>query len=1450
MQGSEFGSCKRRGTTTGSHLVHGGRSLFVLGLFFGVAPTAEAIPSPDLVVNLSASIAQLFGLVTVVFGGLTASLRWKSGRSSVMHLPLRHWTIWSLVAISLVALAINLFQYSRYQDATNQRLETNLLRSSIEEGKTVGDTSLKTLSFSKQLVHPRGVQTNKLARWIAEGRRLNLIDVREPEEIEKGRIENSSHIRYPDLLQNPSTRLRNGAENVLLCFSGNRSSELCDTFTAQGLSCRFMVGGYEKWLAERRSLERSQSRNSKNLRDLPSHRNQSTLLDTPEVMQLVAEKNALFVDVRYPGDFERGHLPSAINLPLRKLPSAEMWSRLKSLPKRPIIAPCYDKRSCFYAEILGLRLDRLGYDFRGRYTVPHEYFVPRVEQEHVVQWRTAQQGRTPFTIATAHLSTLLTKLEETTGHLAVAIVLLVLGLRAAFLPLSLKADRDQRVQASLAAEITDLKKRLACDPHRLSRAIRGVYRNAGLTPLRNTLGSIAQLILFLLFFTAVTQAASGSDQNLLWSPALGQPDPTLLLPVSAGVLLFVCLALTGLRHNHVWLIGYAVGAAVLAYLLIDMSTAVNFYLVISLLSMLAQIGLSHYLHKPSTTQRDPNSRIAFLPSLQQDNTGIVPLRDAHRLVGTGNKAARLAQMQQAGLPVPDGFCVTSEWFSRRAASNSGTRAELPAKERRRLTRFWSGLGSDRAAVRSSGLNEDGANQSYAGVFESKLNVTWEGLLVSLYEVQESLHSERASVYGGNAQETGGVIVQTMVDAAYAGVLFTEHPAHSGAMLVEVVEGLGESLVSGTSTPEAYCFGAMSGRSLDGKVPPIDLQPLLELGTKVRVLFHRPQDIEWAYTNGRFMLLQTRDITRTVRDGDTPRNLRERERHRLLRLVRDAAPDETLLVQSELSELIPRPTPLSATFLERFWAAGGSTDLACRRLGIPYEVWEGSPPYVNTVYGGLYINRLEANRRVRQGPGALASFRLARSAEAIEQQYRSQFLPVFLREIRIHETVNLNELHTTELLVLLETWSDEFFTKNYLQAEIINLAADFYWKTATQKLARADLDPADYLTHAGETVVHQAMSILPDIRSGTRRVDDFIQFFGHRAPMDYELAQARYQEDTELVSRLVARAERSVHSSVSPASQPKDRLLALSIERAGRFQILKEEAKHHVLRQVANLRRLFLEIDKRLELDQGIFYLRWDEIPDLRTHECLERMQTLIAHRKREAELLADVPIPSTVSLGQLECVDSEFSTTPAQVNTRKLKGIRVAGEGDVVGSVRVLVDSTDSDPFENDHILVARFTDPTWTPLFARARGVVTEIGGWLSHAAIVAREYNLTTIVGASNATQQLKTGQLVRLNTDGTIDQLAERRQHQRLTAEAEILLLYAGNRIPAKIHNVSKSGVRVETDERLETWANISVQLSNTQISIQAQIVRQDITGDYGLQFISPLSSEQSEALWLAA
>jgi rifampicin phosphotransferase len=569
---------------------------------------------------------------------------------------------------------------------------------------------------------------------------------------------------------------------------------------------------------------------------------------------------------------------------------------------------------------------------------------------------------------------------------------------------------------------------------------------------------------------------------------------------------------------------------------------------------------------------------------------------------------RLGELIRAGFPVPGGFVVTQQVLSL---------PELGALERKRIERAWRRIGAERVAVRSSGLNEDGADMSYAGVFESKLNVDWGGFFAALEEVKQSLSSQRVSAYSGHA-ESGGIVVQKMVAAEYAGVVFTEHPGNSGSLLVELVAGLGDALVSGQATPDSFQFGRYSGQPLFAGASPIDLQPLLALARRVEKHFGRPQDIEWAYAGGAFHLLQTRDITSDSRTGRSQKAVFERERFRLLQLFGGQPADQVVLKQTELTELLPSPTPLSLTLMDRLWGPGGSVDLACSEIGIPYEVAERSPPYVLSAFGALYVNMVEQGQRLGKGPGLLAAFRLSRAAEAIERQFQEEFLPGYLREVRMREAVDFRRLSVAELVALFAAWTDRFVTETYVQASVVNIAAEYFMNIAKRELEKHGESPVSYLAHAPRTVVHQAMSLLPAIREKQRSIQEFLELFGHRAPQDFELAQPRYREDLDLVVKMAERAGLFGENEDQALPLPEHSVLQLAVNRARRLQTLKEEAKHHCLRDLAVLRQIVLELDRQLDLGGHIFYLELEQVLRLADASFMNEAFNLALLRRQEA----------------------------------------------------------------------------------------------------------------------------------------------------------------------------------------------------------------------------------------
>lgn len=1359
------------------------RRFAAIVVFVGaMTSTAFAIPSPDVVINLVASAGQILGLVAVALGGVAYSKRRKlfAAGSGPRSSP---WPMRITVLLLLGVSGWFLWYHLEVVDLRNERLRTNLVRRSKQDGRLAGDVTLKTLSFSDQLQSPHSISTDTLKQWMDEGRPLNLIDVREPEEVEMGAIAGVWHRRYPDIQKDQTNLAIPGKQTVMICYSGNRSGELVEEFVKGGRDLKFVVGGYEKWIAEDKPLDLGEDRAREDLREIPDYPNKDVLLDTPDVKRLVAEEGIAFIDVRYEKDFADDHIPGAINLAIRKMPTDEMTKAIAALPKKPYVAVCYDKRASFYAYILGLRLHRAGFDYRGRYTVPTEFFVPEGDRAYIAAWQNEHQSKSLVAVLGTRLDLLLIEVKKKVGSFVLAVLLAVFAFRLAVLPFGAKADRDQLVSRRLKDEIE--RRRPTAGKKEKAALLLEAQKKAKVRPLLTTIGSLVQLGVFLFLFGSVSRVAVETNESILWIKSVGTPDATYVLPILVGALFGTFLFLTtGLRGKK-RAIAVGATATVLIGLTFSLSAGANLYLIIGALFLILQAQLVRVVAKSRRTLE--NAVLAAFGHVAERR--VIPLRAAHLCPEAGQKAVRLAKMMEASLPVPQGFVLTDHGIN-----GSDTALRLDPETSLLVRDHWRRLRAKKVAVRSSGLNEDGAEKSFAGVFDTVLNVEHENLDHAMQRVYDSLRSHRSSAYSAGQAQRGGIVVQEMVAARYAGVLFTEHPNNAGAALIELVDGLGEELVSGRATPKSFAYARSTRRPLQNEVPGIDLLPLLELGRKVERLFGKPQDIEWAYADGRFHILQSRDITASSSLGLERRALIERERLRLLRVIGNAPEDEKVFCQNELTELLKRPTPFSRAFMDRLWKKGGSVDLSCKMLGIRYDVDEHSPDFVESVFGVTYVNVREERRRLGGGIGGMTSFRLSRVADDIERELEDEWLPQYLRRAKEREAVALDRLKLDDLIALFVDRRDEFIGETYMRAECANILADFSFKAAKRALEKAGLEPSQFLVPTEPTILAKAYDVLAASRNDPAKTDVFLDVFGHRAPEDFEFASPRYREDTALLDAVRARA--TAHRHTSPPELPEKRLLRIAVDRARRFQVFKEDLKHHVLRDLASIRLLLLEIAERLDLGDGIFFLTPDEVADLASEEMRGRALALIDERRLAAEAFEDVSLPTELTAWDLEMMGQDGSAPPQRA-PQDLFGTYVAGDREVVGVARVVTEAHEIDSFREGEILVARFTDPLWTPLFPLARGIVTEIGGWLSHAAIQARECKVPAIVGASGALAAIKSGDVLRLKRDGHVEKLANRRREVRRPTSIDVALSIGAERISGRILDLSASGARIRPE-----------------------------------------------------
>jgi len=227
----------------------------------------------------------------------------------------------------------------------------------------------------------------------------------------------------------------------------------------------------------------------------------------------------------------------------------------------------------------------------------------------------------------------------------------------------------------------------------------------------------------------------------------------------------------------------------------------------------------------------------------------------------GGKAATLAELSAAGFAVPPGIVVSASALDE--PDLDGQLQEAAAR-----------LGGDRFAVRSSGAAEDLPEASYAGLYESYLDVPAEELGAAVRRWFAAAASERVAAYHDrHGSLTGGmaVLVQAMIDPIAAGVAFTAHPVTGDRTqtVVTAVTGLGDRLVSGETTGEEWTMTADQGATMtrhgSGRKPVLtarQAEAVARLAIRVADRFGgQPQDIEWAIDHlGRLWLLQARPMT--------------------------------------------------------------------------------------------------------------------------------------------------------------------------------------------------------------------------------------------------------------------------------------------------------------------------------------------------------------------------------------------------------------------------------------------------------------------------------------------------------------------------------------------------------------------------------------------------------------
>lgn len=840
--------------------------------------------------------------------------------------------------------------------------------------------------------------------------------------------------------------------------------------------------------------------------------------------------------------------------------------------------------------------------------------------------------------------------------------------------------------------------------------------------------------------------------------------------------------------------------------------------------------------------------IRWLSELTRDDVAIA-----------GGKGANLGELVRGGFPVPDGFVVTTAAYDRfvadaglsaaiDAAVSAVTAAQPAEAEASRVAVLFARgelapdlaeslrdayvrLGGGPVAVRSSATAEDLAEASFAGQQDTYLNVVGEdALLTAVRDCWASLWSDRAIWYraehGVAADDVSlAVVVQKLVPADAAGVMFTANPANGRTeeTVITAAWGLGEAVVSGLVDTDTVVVDTDARRVVSSvvadkalRIDPVaertastatsadqrhaavlseaDALRLADLGTRIEAHFGAPQDIEWVLAGGEFGIVQSRPITALPeRIGPVPDEW--------------PIPAKGLYFRASITEQLPDPlTPLFADLMTTAVPAGLNRMLG--ELSDGQEYGDFGFPTINGY--AFYRYSYQAFGTMLKATPNLLRILSADGGSWIEDRWRRR-LTEYRAEVDAEEAIDVASVPADELLAALGRLVDAAAYYYTAVQTIIPLAsvAELTWTGVHEKLLRRPGDPAaDAFLLGYDSEPIRAEKSLYDLARWVREQPGLAEavaapdtdLLGTDAPSDVDPALwAQWHE------RFGAHLAEHGHTLYNldfvnpvPADDPAPLLQALRFdlaadapdpyERQSRAAAARENAAAKLLARLGGWRAerarklltwaqhtgplredalaamgLFLPQARRLLREFGrrlVAAGAFDEPMDvcwLTLAEAREAAEALdggqpasdlrerVAKRKETArgQRLAAPPqyLPKNRAMDAFEWM------YPAKEGGAKggvLTG--TAGSGGVVTApARVLAGPEDFASFQSGEVLVASITTPAYTPLFAMAAGVVTDIGGVLSHGSIVAREYGIPAVLGTGSATRLIRTGDLI---------------------------------------------------------------------------------------------------------
>jgi len=735
-----------------------------------------------------------------------------------------------------------------------------------------------------------------------------------------------------------------------------------------------------------------------------------------------------------------------------------------------------------------------------------------------------------------------------------------------------------------------------------------------------------------------------------------------------------------------------------------------------------------------------------------------------------------------------------------------------------LKNFVHGLNTETAqanfSVRSSSINEDLEQHSFAGQYSSVLNVP--PLVTSLCKnikvVWASQWSDQIISYAFKhslpipAPEMG-VIIQRMIRPDIAGVLFSNNPYtfNKNEMIVEYVHGLGEALVSGEETPVHLTYNRNQkilnkGKEILSKTDLRAINILIDTASMLEKKTGLAVDIEWAFADGEMYYLQMRSITNFGQTGIlwTDENVGE--------VIPDIVTPYTWSILNPvtnnafkmfLEKLGIKDYPAEGLFglykgkvyfnstafqqtLNRFYLSGyqgGGNDRLVEkilhRIFVPFRLFgallrffrfSARLPRMIKEYLHGYVPKLKEISYSAKMEGVVSYKRMAR---IVSLHGKTMFF-------HISDTI-LAELFYQFLKKITDRWvqpktgfgADALLT-GMGEAESA-LSGEALWDIAMTIKKSPRLSDIFDLPDAGQ--IESRLAESDEGKNILAALDGFIRRYGHGALHEFELLYPRWWEDRSYIYtniRTYLKTEIALDFEGSHKKltvQRKDNLkTALRLipfvlkpvfkylyKKAAYFSGERENLKQAFIKAHSELKKHLLNTGRLLQNDgilkrrDDILFLRHEEIKkyiqDIPVKDAI--ISELDIRRANRSRFIREEHPARMMQIGELW--RPVYDEGPA--GDDDLKGIGCSA-GIVEGRACIILNDSQFSRLKQGDVLIAPSTNPGWTPLFVVAAAVVTEIGGALSHGAIIAREYGIPMVAAVKKATIKIKDGDRVRVN------------------------------------------------------------------------------------------------------